>query len=58
MSLRRALLVVTAFAVTTFFIFWLWQDAPASPPPVPGRVGTAPDDVPGLAVFAGEGNVP
>ena len=24
MSLRRALLVVTAFAVTTFFFFWLW----------------------------------
>ena len=27
MSLRRALLVVTAIAVTTFFFFWLWPNA-------------------------------
>ncbi len=38
MSLRRALLVVTAVAVATFFIFWRWQDAPASPPPVSGQI--------------------
>ena len=30
MSLRRALLVVTAFAVATFFMFWLWPITPPS----------------------------
>lgn len=54
MSLRRALLVVTAFAVATFFIFWLWQDPTTTPPPAPdqinntttsdsSRANTAPD---------------
>ena len=33
MSLRRALLVVTAVAVATFFIFWRWQDATPTPAP-------------------------
>jgi hypothetical protein len=41
MSLRRALLVVTAFAVATFFIFWLWQNPTPTSQPGPDQTNSA-----------------
>jgi hypothetical protein len=49
MSLRRALLVVTALAVTTFFVFWLWPATPAITP----EALLANDSSPDTTVTAG-----
>lgn len=42
MSLRRALLVVTALAVATFFIVLLWPDATPAPQPAIAHINNAP----------------